>query len=127
MQSDQFLDAVNLLSLIIGLQNLQENRLQSAHNDIHAANAKQTEYLLVELTNQFEKLSSLINKILEKLEEQTVNWKVTYTNDYKETVHTEIVEAKNYTEAYVRFSVAHPKEDIILELEPVEAVRGGAE
>ena len=56
-----------------------------------------------------------------------MDWKVTWTNDYKETVHTEVVVAKNYTEAYINFSLKHPKEDVILELDPVEAVQGGVE
>ena len=68
MDNNQFLDLINILSLVIGFQNLQENREQSAHNDIHAENAKQTEYLLLELTKHFQYQNTLLEQILQKLE-----------------------------------------------------------
>ena len=40
------LDILNVLSFMLGIENLQENRTQSAHNDVQAANQQQAEYLL---------------------------------------------------------------------------------
>ena len=67
---NNFLDAVNILSLVIGLKNLEENREQSRHNDIKAANDQQAEYLLQDIHLQFEKQNSILekqNEILNKL------------------------------------------------------------
>lgn len=69
MYNDQFLDLVNILSLIIGVQNLQENREQSALNNVHIENDKQAKYLLSELSKQFEEQNKLLNKILNILED----------------------------------------------------------
>lgn len=69
--NDSFMDAVNILSLMIGLQNLQENREQSAQNDVHAENDAQAKYLLSELTKQFEEQNKLLNKIILLLEKGT--------------------------------------------------------
>lgn len=66
--NDRFLDLVNIISLIIGMQNLQENREQSAHNDIHIENDLQAKYLLAEINKQFAELSVLLNKIIDLLE-----------------------------------------------------------
>lgn len=71
--NDSFMDAVNILSLMIGLQNLQENREQSAHNDVHTENDVQAKYLLSELTKQFEEQNKLLNKIILLLEKGTNN------------------------------------------------------
>ena len=71
--NDSFMDAVNILSLMIGLQNLQENREQSAQNNIHAENDAQAKYLLSELTKQFEEQNKLLNKIILLLEKGTKN------------------------------------------------------
>jgi hypothetical protein len=40
MDGKQFtaLDALSVASFLLGLENLQENRAQSAHNDVQAAN-----------------------------------------------------------------------------------------
>ena len=40
MNNNNFLDAVNILSLILAIENLQENREQSQHNDVQVANNK---------------------------------------------------------------------------------------
>lgn len=62
-----FLDVVNMLSLVVGMQNLTENRQQSEHNDVQAANAEQAKYILSELTKQFEEQNVLLREILELL------------------------------------------------------------
>lgn len=66
--NDKFLDLINIVSLIIGIQNLQENREQSAHNNIHSENDRQAKYLLAELTKQFEEQNILLKQILERLD-----------------------------------------------------------
>lgn len=66
--NDKFLDLINVVSLIIGIQNLQENKEQSAHNDIHVENDRQAKYLLAELTKQFEEQNILLKQILERLD-----------------------------------------------------------
>lgn len=59
------LDIVSLLSLVIGYQNLIENRQQSAHNDISAANDRQAQTLLEELSKKFEEQNVMLREILE--------------------------------------------------------------
>ena len=62
--NDSFLDLINALSLIIGIQNLQENREQSAHNDIHAENEAQARYILTEITALLEEQNVMLREIL---------------------------------------------------------------
>lgn len=62
--SEDFFDLINIISVLIGLQNLQENREQSAHNDVQSANASQAKFLLNELTKQFEKQNEMLKEIL---------------------------------------------------------------
>lgn len=46
---DNFFNAVNVVSLMLAYANLQENRAQSAYNDVHSANDEQAEYLIGEI------------------------------------------------------------------------------
>ena len=57
--NSNFLDILNLASLLVGIQNLNENRQQSAHNDIQAENQRQAEFLLGEITRQFADIKRL--------------------------------------------------------------------
>jgi hypothetical protein len=59
------IDFISVVSFVVGLLNLIENREQSAHNDVQAANNQQARYLLGELTKQFEKQNEMLQKILE--------------------------------------------------------------
>ena len=68
--NDRFLDLVNIISLVIGMQNLQENREQSAHNDVHAENEAQAKYLLTELIAKFEEQNVMLREILRILKEE---------------------------------------------------------
>lgn len=61
------LDIISVLSFILGYENLMENRQQSAHNDVSAANDQQAKYLLTELTKQFEAQNEMLKQILEVL------------------------------------------------------------
>ena len=67
MRNETFLDLMNALSLIIGMQNLQENRQQSAHNDIHSENEMQARYLLTEIASRFEEQNEMLREILRLL------------------------------------------------------------
>lgn len=59
------LDIVSVLSFLIGIENLSENRQQSAQNDVNAANDKQAHYMLDELTKKFEEQNAMLREILE--------------------------------------------------------------
>ena len=61
------LDIVSILSFLIGVENLQENRQQSAHNDVSAANDKQAQFLLAELSKKFDEQNAMLGKIMEVL------------------------------------------------------------
>lgn len=69
-----FLDILNILSFLIAIENLQENRFQSAQNDVNVATDKQTHYLISEVKELFERQNSMLEqqtamleKILKKL------------------------------------------------------------
>lgn len=61
------LDALTVLSFLMGYENLMENREQSRQNDVSAANDKQAEYLLEELGRKFDEQNAMLKKILEAL------------------------------------------------------------
>lgn len=63
-----FLDALNVASFLLGLENLYENRSQSAQNDVGAANDKQASYLLSEIGKRLDRQDRTLEAILEKLE-----------------------------------------------------------
>lgn len=62
-QTNDF-DLLQILSIILGYQNLIENRQQSTHNDVTAANDKQAQFLLEELSNKFDEQNALLERIL---------------------------------------------------------------
>lgn len=68
--NNNYSDLLGILSLVIGLRNLDENRQQSAHNDVQQANDKQASYLLQEINNRFDEMNQRLseqNAILFKL------------------------------------------------------------
>lgn len=67
---DNFMDAINIVALIVGLSNLFENREQSAQNDVNAANEKEARYLLDELGKRLDKQDAMLKKILALLKEK---------------------------------------------------------
>ena len=74
-QNNELINLINILSFVVGLQNMQENRLQSAQNDVQAANDRQAEYLLDEINRRFDEQNKIldeqnvmIKKLLELLE-----------------------------------------------------------
>lgn len=60
-------DLLNIVSILIGLQNLQENREQTAHNDVQIANDNQAKFLLNELKKQFDEQNKMLKEILQIL------------------------------------------------------------
>lgn len=78
-QNNELINLINVLSFVIGYSNLQENRQQSDHNDVQAANDKQTQYLLQEINRRFNEQNKILKeqnvmlaKLLELLEEENV-------------------------------------------------------
>lgn len=76
-QNNELINLINLLSFVVGLQNMRENELQSANNDVQAANDKQAHYLLQEINRRFdeqnkilEEQNVMLSKLLELLEEK---------------------------------------------------------
>lgn len=65
------IDLLSVLSFIIAIQNLSENREQSAHNDVQAANAKQEQHLLQEIKKMFEEQNKMLREILDLLKNST--------------------------------------------------------
>lgn len=59
------LDILSVMSFLLGVQNLQENRQQSAHNDVSAANDEQAKFILEELGRKFEEQNAMLREILE--------------------------------------------------------------
>jgi 3-deoxy-D-arabino-heptulosonate 7-phosphate (DAHP) synthase len=58
------IDLVSILSFFLGYQNLLENRQQSAHNDVQAANDAQAQFLLEKLSAQFSAQNKMLEEIL---------------------------------------------------------------
>lgn len=61
-------DVLGVASFMLGLENLSENRIQSAQNDVNAANDKQASYLLSEIGKRLDRQDRTLEAILEKLE-----------------------------------------------------------
>ena len=59
-QNNELIDLINILSFVVGLQNMQENRLQSAQNDVQSANDRQAEYLLNEINRRFDEKNKIV-------------------------------------------------------------------
>lgn len=64
----EFADFLGIVSLWVGLENMAENRSQSAQNDVGAANDKQASYLLSEIGKRLDRQDRTLESILEKLE-----------------------------------------------------------
>lgn len=67
-------DLLGLISLYIGVQNLQENEQQSAQslkllrdNDVQKANNAQAAYILSDINAKFDEQNAMIHKIMQKL------------------------------------------------------------
>lgn len=67
--NNNFQDFLSLFSVILGLENLMENREQSADNDVTKANDKQAKFLLEQLDRKFTEQNKMLEEILKKLQE----------------------------------------------------------
>lgn len=63
-------DLLDVISIILGYENLIENREQSAHNDVEKANDAQTKRLLIELDKKFDDLKLKLDEILDLLKKE---------------------------------------------------------
>lgn len=64
-QNQNFMDAVNIVALLIGVENMLENRTQTAQNDVNAANEREARYLLDELGKRLDRQDAMLKEILE--------------------------------------------------------------
>lgn len=55
-------DVLNAISIILGWTNLQENRQQSAYNDVHKANDEQAKIILNEINARFDEQNKILAK-----------------------------------------------------------------
>lgn len=53
MDNNSYSDLLNIVSVMLAIQNLKENREQSEHNDIQTANDKQAQEILAAIQVQF--------------------------------------------------------------------------
>lgn len=67
-QQNQIELLLSIFSILLGYENLLENRSQSAQNDVQAANDKQAQYLLDQLKTLFEEQNAMLKEIIERLE-----------------------------------------------------------
>lgn len=58
---------LNVISILLGYENLMENRQQSADNDVNMANQKQAKQILDDLHEQFNYQNRLLEEILKIL------------------------------------------------------------
>ena len=65
-------DLLNALSLILAVENLNENRQQSQYNDVHKANDEQAKVLLKEINERFAEQNENIDRILKIQQNHTV-------------------------------------------------------
>ena len=68
--NNELINLINILSLVVGYSNLQENRAQSAHNDVQAANSAQAEYLLNEINRRFDEQNRMLERLIELMEKE---------------------------------------------------------
>lgn len=67
---DKELDVLGVFSILLGYENLIENRNQSAQNNVQSANDKQAQYLITELSKKFDEQNEMLKKILSILEDK---------------------------------------------------------
>lgn len=68
--SDMTGNLLDLISVLVGLENLMENRQQSAENDVNSANQRQAKEILDDLHEQFDKQNAMLeyqNHLLEQI------------------------------------------------------------
>ena len=67
-QSNELINLINILSFVVGLENMRENRIQSAQNEVQSANDRQAEYLLKEINRRFDEQNRMLERLIELME-----------------------------------------------------------
>lgn len=70
MRNQDLLDAVSMLSFVIGLANYEENLTQTDKAELMDKLDRQTRDILTELQHEIQKQNKLLHRIIELLEEQ---------------------------------------------------------
>ena len=70
MRNQDLLDAVSLLSFVVGLANYEENLTQNDKADLMDKLDRQTRDILAELKIEIENQNKLLHRIIELLEEE---------------------------------------------------------
>ena len=65
---NELINLIDILSFMVGLENMKENRLQSAQNDVQAANDRQAEYLLNEINRRFYEQNEMLRSMQKELD-----------------------------------------------------------
>ena len=68
--NDNFGNWLNLISILLGYENLMENRQQSAENNISKSNQEQAKQILDDLHEQFNEQNTMLeyqNQLLEEI------------------------------------------------------------
>jgi hypothetical protein len=71
MGTEQYslLDVLTIVSFFVGVENLMENRQQSAQNDVNIANDRQAKFLLRALSEKFDEQNEMLKTIMEAVNE----------------------------------------------------------
>lgn len=70
VSNDNFGNLLNLISILLGYENLMENRQQSAENNISKSNQEQAKQILDDLHEQFNEQNAMLgyqNQLLEEI------------------------------------------------------------
>ena len=67
MNNDNFLDALSIVSFLIGVANYEENLTQSDKDDIMKSLDQQTNDILLHIKNSLEQQNKMLREILNKL------------------------------------------------------------
>lgn len=68
MYNENFINAVDIASLILGILNMQLNIEQAQQNDVNGATDRQTHILLDEIGKRLDAQDAMLKKILERLD-----------------------------------------------------------
>lgn len=60
-----FMDAVNIVALFIGILNMIQNQEQTAYNDVNAANEREARYLLDKIGKRLDFQDAMLKEILD--------------------------------------------------------------
>ena len=109
---DELINLINILSFMIGLENMNENRIQSAQNDVQMANDKQVKYLLEEINRRFDEQNEILRSIQKELDKMLQSGKIPPCTEQEQQDITEQAKANNMSLAsYIRYLVAKERKE----------------